>query len=163
MEVAEIAVSAAAGLVGALIGAAATLRSAREERRSHERAELLGSLVNLLATLDRLALELSHIPRKTRLTTATDRSLDRLPNLEFFLGWLSRKTVGRDGMRVIDEFLTVGRRAMLLAPDDVLRAFEQIALLLSEDRTAADWSKRWSDGQDGLAIAARNAVARLSA
>lgn len=163
MEVAEIAVSALAGLVGALIGAGATLRSAKAERRAQERVELLNSLTNLLVILDRLALELSHIPRKTRLTNATDRSLDRLPNLEFLIGWLSRKTIGRDGMRVVDEFLAVGRRTMLLAPDDVLRAFEQIALLLSEDRTADDWSRRWSEGQDQLTIAARGAIARLGA
>jgi len=163
MEVAEIAVSAVAGLAGALIGAGATLRSARAERRAQERGELLKTLTDLLATLDRLALELSHIPRKTRLAIATDRSLDRLPNLDFLVGWLSRKTIGRDGMHVIDEFLMVGRRAMLLAPDDVLRAFEQIALLLSEDRTTDDWPTRWSDGQNRLTIAARDAVARLSA
>ena len=158
------AISAGSGLVGAVIGAGASLVTQRSERESRERGELVRELAALGFALDMLELEISRLPRRTVFGRAADKAInrDRLPGLNYLLQWTHLKTIGRDAFQALERFVEAANRTLMVAPDEVLEAVERFTELLGdlEERQHGEtWKQQWGAAREHYAQVCRAAVA----
>ena len=150
-------------MVGAVIGAGASWLTQRSERQSRERGELVRELAALGFALDMLELEISRLPRRTAFGRAADKTVnrDRLPSLNYLLGWAHLKTLGRDAYRALERFVESANRALLVAPDEVLEAVEGFTELLGELENRRDgetWKEQWGTARERYAEVCRSVV-----
>jgi hypothetical protein len=94
------------------------------------------------------------------LVEAVQATSARLPTLDYTLGQISRRTVGRAASRALETYLAAFNRLLLIAPAPLLDPMEAInALLSSVDRRHDDaWEQEWSAARGALIVAARQAV-----
>lgn len=158
---ATAAISAASGLLGALIGASATYLAHRQERRGRERDELTNAIVATNRALSALTMEIRQLPRTTRITSAADTVLnsERTPNLFFLLSWLSFKTLSRDAKQALLSFADAAHRLELIGPPEVLGALEGVTALLSRvDERDERWFTQLEQARARLTVAGRSQV-----
>jgi hypothetical protein len=157
------AISAGSGLLGAVIGAGASLLTQRAERDLRERSELVSELAALGFAIDMLELEISRLPRRTVFARAADQAIsrERLPNLNYLIEWTHFKTVGREAYRAIERFVEVANRVVVVAPDEVLEITQDFAELIGtlQERHHGDaWRQRWNSTRERYAQVCRSAV-----
>jgi hypothetical protein len=140
----EAIVAAASGVLGAVVGAGATLLVARTERRATERAELVAALAAFLTSLDLLVVELrAAAPPRPWLRTLSHWLDRRLP----VLTWLAAPLVGLIGGRtsaLTDRFHVAANRLLAVAPRETLLEVEEAEEILAAcTADSPGWEERW--------------------
>ncbi len=78
---------------------------------------------------------------------------------DWVMGRISVATVGRGGMRAIDEVLAATNRLMLVAPDSVLEPMQILSDLISRFEQGDEmWRDEWRIARNEFAKASREAV-----
>jgi hypothetical protein len=154
-------ITAGTGLAGAAIGGGATYIAHVSQRRGERQDELRAALTAFLYALDVLHLELSQLPKQTRVDRALNRFLSRARNVDFLLGQVSRHTLGRPAARALDQFLQAQNRLLLVAPREIvatLRATNEL-LSRSDRRHETQWQADWNANRRQLHVEAHALVA----
>lgn len=99
-------------------------------------------------------------PPSSSVATALQSTAARLPTLDYTLGQISRRTLGRKAQHALDTYLAAFNRLMLIAPLPVLQTMEAINALLArvDERHSATWPEDWSTARGALAKAAGEAI-----
>jgi hypothetical protein len=99
-------------------------------------------------------------PSPSRGVQLTDRVLTRTPSLEWMIGQASRHTVGRPALRAFDAYSAAANRLLLVAPNPVLDALEDLSALLARLAHHDEaWRAEWHQTRKRFVVVARAAVA----
>lgn len=91
-----------------------------------------------------------------------NRQIARLRDLDWVLGRISTATLGRNAMRSLDELMVATNRILLIAPESVLAAVQEVNSALESFKPRdSEWSAKWSAARQGVAKAARATVPHL--
>lgn len=141
---ASAAIAATSGVLGALIGAGASLLVYRREQERARRNELAAALIAFATALDLMVAELRQsAPPRPRLRHLV-RWLDtHLPELRWLTSPLANAFFARP-TPLIERFQTAANRVLAVAPQATLREVEEAGELLSSwSEGAEDWDERW--------------------
>jgi len=159
---AAIVAAAAALLSSALTGFISYKIAGREERR-RDTEELRAALAGYGAVLDRITRHFDQMPHPPGpLGRGVDRVVSRWRDLDWALGRISTGILGRGLIRTLDELTVAMNRLLLIAPEGVLDAAQEISLLIERlephDET---WKAEWRAARGSLARCSREAVPHL--
>jgi hypothetical protein len=163
-------------VIGGLIGAAGTLLvwglSAlrdhfieKQRRREYDRTVLKGALVEYLAALDALTLELMDQPPPP-VPTVIDRSFDRLVD-KLGLAWtltvivriLRRVAYGNRPYELTDRLAAASAHLRLVAPPAVLDLMQQLDVLFRKfEHRDETWRAEWESTREQLRSGFRDAL-----
>jgi hypothetical protein len=83
----------------------------------------------------------------------------RLPPVDWTVGQINRRTIGRPTARAVDLYSAALNRLLLLAPESLLRPAEEINELVRRADARDDaWDQEWSAACSAFTTAARQAV-----
>ncbi|MEA2358226.1 MAG: hypothetical protein QOI62_1486 [Solirubrobacteraceae bacterium] len=155
-------ISAASGLLGAVVGGGATYLTQRADRTDRGRGELRAALVGFGYALDALHLQISRLPRTTRVAVLSERLVNpqRTPALHYLVDWAHRATLGRDTYRALDQFTTAYNRLLLVSPEELLVVCEPLATLIAHaDQHDQHWQDEWTEARGELTRVSRQLLA----
>lgn len=155
------AIAAGAALLSSGLTGTLGLLAARRHARTQKRDELAASLHSYCYATDLMNLEIEQLPPpSSSFATALQSTAARLPTLDYTLGQISRRMLGRKAQHALDTYLAAFNRLMLIAPLPVLQTMEAINALLArvDERHSATWPKDWSTARGALAAAGREAI-----
>jgi hypothetical protein len=148
------AIVAGAALLSSALTGAITLRASR-------RSDLAAALQAYGYAADRLRLEIGQMaPPPGRIGVALQSGVARARSLDWTLGQISRHTLARPALHVLDTYTAAFNRLILVAPVRVLDAMRPLNDLLGRlDERGDAWNSEWSVAREALGLAARLALA----
>ena len=157
------AIAAGAVLAGSGLTAFVTSRAAKRHAAGQERSELVAALQAYGYAVTNLGLEIEQLPpapaRST--TAAVSAAATRAPLLDWTVGQINRRTIGRPTARALDLYNAALNRLLLLAPESLLQPAEVINELVRRADTRDDaWEEQWSAARAAFTAAARLEVRR---
>lgn len=149
-------------LIGAVVGAGATMRNRRLDVEARSRAALEAAVVDYVTALEELLISLDVLGfRDLPGEAQVDRFLATLPGhlisapfrLATYLVFPMLSTT-----RQASRLRRAGRRLDLVADEVLLREVKRVEELLGADRKDAEWAARVADAAKHVTVAARRAI-----
>jgi hypothetical protein len=154
------AIAAGAALGGTALSAIVAASSTRRHVAAQDRIGLAAALQAYGYATTTLGLEIDQLPpAPSAAVAALSASTARAPMLDWTLGQVSRRTVGRPTMRALDTYNAAMNRLLLVAPQPILTHMKTINDLVTRasERDEA-WAAEWSDARAALTYASRRAI-----
>jgi hypothetical protein len=134
-------ITGVAGLVGAVVGAGATLLAMRTQQRREDDREKVAAFAAYLQAADQLFSEMLSIPTVTlnRLDRTLDTVVTRLlgrAGVYWLVRLLQRGLVGRRWHDLEDRFFAASARLWLIAPEEIQET------MIKVERTIGLWGDR---------------------
>jgi hypothetical protein len=148
-----------AALLGSALSAIAAAHSARRLAAAQQRTGLTAALEIYGYAVTNLGFEIDRLPpERGQAADAVSSVTARLPMLDWTLGEVSRRTIGRPTIRAIDTYNAAMNRLLLVAPQPILAHMQTINDLVSADTRDERWQQQWSDARAAFTVAARDAL-----
>lgn len=159
VRLATTAIAAGAALLGSALSAIAAAHSARRLAAAHQRTSLAAALEIYGYAVTSLGFEIGRLPPdRGQAIDALSSVAARLPMLDWTLGQISSRTIGRPTIRAVDTYNAAMNRLLLVAPQLILAHMQTINELVSADTRDERWRQEWSVARAAFTVAAREAV-----
>jgi len=153
-------IAAGGAILGSALTGAVAFFLARLEHDAAAEGELRTALSAYGAALDRLTIQIEQLPEAHGIEEDwTTRLLGKLRTLDYLMGRLSTATIGRAAMRAVDEVIAATNRLLLVAPESVLDAMQEVSELIGRFEPGSEsWRDDWRSARGGVSRAARQAL-----